>query len=114
LRRLAAAGLASSVKREQLEPIRSDSWPDDLWDLLLTVAQIEDRVVAAERSLELSLIARLALELAQQFNAFYHRHPILREEQEELRIMRLATVQVFCRGMELLTRLMGIPLPSRM
>lgn len=114
LRRLADAGLAASVSKKQLESMASVTWPDDLWDLLLTVAQIEERVVAAGRTLELSVIARLGFELAQQFNAVYHRHPILREEQEELRAIRLATVQIFCRGMELLASLMGIPLPSRM
>jgi arginyl-tRNA synthetase len=114
LRRLSEAGLESSVDKELLDLLRNQAWPDDLWDLLLTVAQIENKVAAAERTLELSLIARHALDLAQQFNAIYHRHPILREEQQELRAMRLAAVQVFCRGMELLAGLMGIPLPARM
>ena len=68
----------------------------------------------ASASLELSLIARHALELAQRFNGLYHKHPILQEENAALRATRLAAAQIFLKGMENLAKVLGIPLPERM
>ena len=78
------------------------------------MAQIPERVEMAGRSLELSLLARHALDLAQKFHAIYHRHPILQETDENLRAARLATTQIFMRGLEALAGLLGLPLPKRM
>ena len=113
-RRLEEAGLANEAAAESVASLPADCWPDDLWDLMLTVAQIPERVATAGSTLELSLLARLALDLAQQFNAFYHRHPILQEENESLRMARLATTQVFSAGLIELTDLLGLPVPDRM
>jgi arginyl-tRNA synthetase len=85
-----------------------------LWDLALTVAQTSERVAAAGASLELSLVARHALDLAQKFNAAYHKQPILQEEDPDLRDARLAATLVFAKGLETLAELLGIPLPDRM
>ena len=68
----------------------------------------------AGKSLELSLLARHALDLSQKFHAIYHRHPILQETDENLRQARLATTQIFMRGLETLADLLGLPLPKRM
>ena len=42
-------------------------------------------------------------ELAQSFNAIYHRHPILQEEDVEIRNARLATMEVFVQGLTVLS-----------
>ncbi len=89
-------------------------WADDLWDLVLGVAQLPRKLEAAGSSLELSLLARHALELAQGFHAVYHRHPILQEPDPAQRGARLAATQIFLRGLEALTGLLGVPLPERM
>jgi len=64
--------------------------------------------------LELSLIARHALDVAQHFNTVYHRHPILQEKDHQVRAVRLAMVVVFRRGLETLGELLGIPIPEKM
>ena len=64
--------------------------------------------------LELSLVARQALQVAQRFNTFYRNHSILHEEDAELRAARLAAVEVFAGGLLALTDLLGIPIPERM
>ena len=87
---------------------------EDLWGLILEVAQIGDLVEKAVAALELSLVARQALEIAQRFNTFYHRHPILQESDLAVRAARLATAQIFRRGLENLAGLLGIPTPERM
>jgi arginyl-tRNA synthetase len=113
-RRLAEAGLPTEIDADALSALSADVWADDLWDLVLTVALIPQRVEMAGETLELSILARHALELAQKFHAIYHRHPILQETDEALRTARLAATLVFLRGLEALTDLLGIPLPEKM
>jgi len=92
----------------------AEVWADDLWDLVLAVALIPQKLELASDSLELSLLARHALELAQKFHAVYHRHPILQEKDEALRRARLATTQIFLQGLEALCGVLGLPLPDKM
>ena len=113
-RRLAEEGLESEVDPAAVVELPAEIWADDLWDLALAVAQIPDRVRQAGEGLEPSLIARHALELAQKFNAVYHRHPILQEPDEQLRRVRLAATRIFARGMAELFYLLGIERPERM
>ncbi len=113
-RRLAEEGLESEVDPAAVAELPAEIWADDLWDLALGVALIPDRVRSAGEGLEPSLVARHALDLAQKFNAVYHRHPILREPDADLRRARLAATRVFARGMAELCGLMGIERPERM
>ena len=113
-RRLADAGLETSVMANAVGGLPPEVWADDLWDLVPAVALIPQKVEMAGETLELSLLARHALELAQKFHAVYHRHPILHEEDEALRRVRLAATQIFLLGLEALGRLLGIPLPDKM
>jgi arginyl-tRNA synthetase len=113
-RKLREAGLADEVTAAELAALPAELWSDDLWDLILEVAQAGDAVEKAAESLELSLIARQALGLAQRFNALYHRHPLLQEKDPQVRAARLAMVQIFRRGLETLGELLGIPQPERM
>ena len=113
-RRLQQEGIAADVFAEDALAVPHELWSEDLWDLILEVAQIGETVEKATENLELSLVARHALEVAQRFNALYHRHPILQEEDEQVRAARLATVQIFRRGLETLSELMGVPVPEKM
>ena len=81
---------------------------------MLSVAQIEETVERAASTLELSLLARHAIDLARKFHAIYHRHPILHEDDAALRQVRLATNAIFRRGLESLMAILGIPIPERM
>jgi arginyl-tRNA synthetase len=113
-RRLQQEGIAGEVSDDTVAALPGELFTDDLWDVILAVAQSGETVEQAADSLELSLIARQALELAQRFNALYHRHPILQEKDERVRAARLATMQVFRRGLETLGELLGIPVPEKM
>jgi arginyl-tRNA synthetase len=113
-RRLREAGLPDEVTAAGARELPAGHFAEDLWDLILAVAQIQEVVERAVAALELSLVARQALELAQRFNTFYHRHPILQESDPAVRAARLATVQIFRRGLEDLAELLGIPTPERM
>ncbi|MEM7480582.1 MAG: arginine--tRNA ligase [Acidobacteriota bacterium] len=113
-RRLADEGLESTVGGDDVRDEAAELWSDDLWDLVFDTLRIEDQVERVGANLELSLLARHALDLAQKFSTFYHRHPILREEDASARRIRLATALVFRRGLEELANLLGIPLPESM
>jgi len=82
--------------------------------LIFSTAEIQERAQAAVDALELSQVARLALDLAQKFNAVYHRHPILQEGDADRRGARLAAAQIFVKGLRVLTDFMGLPIPDRM
>jgi arginyl-tRNA synthetase len=113
-RRLRAAGQPDEVSAAAVQELAAGHFGEDLWGLILEVAQIGDLVEKAVAALELSLVARQALEVAQRFNTFYHRHPILQESDLAVRAARLATAQIFHRGLENLAGLLGIPTPERM
>src|SRR3954464_12794783 len=58
----------------------SDAATHDLWAVVFEAAQLDEVVENVVRSLEFSGLAKYTFGLAQTFNAFYHRYPILNEE----------------------------------
>jgi arginyl-tRNA synthetase len=113
-RRLAEEGLPDAVTAAEVVGLAPELFPEDLWDLVLAVAQTGEAVERGAEGLELSIVARHALELAQRFNAVYHKHPILQEKNPAVRAARLAAVQAFRRGLEALCDLLAIPMPDKM
>jgi arginyl-tRNA synthetase len=86
----------------------------EVWGLILEAARLDEVVDQAVRTLELSVVAKYAFSLAQSFNAFYHRYPILNEENANARIWRAAAV-AFCRNeLGRALNLMGCTVPVRM
>ena len=86
----------------------------ELWALVLEASRLDEVVEQVIRTLEFSVLAKYAFSLAQAFNAFYHRSPILNEERDDVRRWRAAAV-IYLRDQ--LTRaldLMGIAVPPRM
>jgi arginyl-tRNA synthetase len=114
LRKLDEAGLDTSVTPAQVATLDPAVLEDDLWDLVLASAQVEEVAAKAASTLELSLLARHALELAQRLNALYNRYPILREEDPAKRLGRLAAFLAFRQALTTLTTLLGVPVPERM
>ena len=86
----------------------------DLWALVLEAARLDEVAEQAVRTLEFSVLAKYAFGLAQMFNAFYHRYPILNEERDDARRWRAAAVS-YCRNqLTAALDVMGIPVPPRM
>ena len=86
----------------------------DHWHLVQLLLRVAPTLEAAVKSLELSQIAKHAHQLAQSFNSFYHRFPVLKEEDPVIRTTRVALVRLFHDGMVDLLGLMGIAVPDRM
>jgi arginyl-tRNA synthetase len=92
----------------------ADEGDHSLWAVVFEASRLDDIVEQVVRTLEFSVLAKYAFGLAQLFNAFYHRAPILGEEDLDRKRWRAAGV-AYVRGQ--LTRaldLMGIDVPTRM
>ena len=87
---------------------------DELWSLVLEAARLDEAVDMSVRSLELSVVAKFAFSLAQSFNAFYHRQPIMKEERADVRVWRAAAVAYVRRQLTQALNLMGCDAPARM
>jgi arginyl-tRNA synthetase len=87
---------------------------DEMWELVKRSAEMPSSVRRAVDALELSTITHDLFELAQKFNSFYHKYPILNEKDEAERQRRAVCAEVFRRTMVGALALLGIPVPERM
>ena len=85
-----------------------------LWAVVFEAARLDDVVEQVVRSLEFSVLAKYAFGLAQMFNAFYHRYPILGEDDVNRKRWRAAGVAYFRAQLTRTLDLMGIEVPTRM
>ena len=86
----------------------------DLWALVLEASRLDEVADQAVRTLELSALAKYAFGLAQAFNAFYHRYPVIKETDPGARAWRAAAVVYFRRQLICALDLMGCDVPPRM
>jgi len=84
------------------------------WELLSLLGRHRMVVEQAVASLEFSTLAKYAFTLAQRFNAFYHRHPVLQETDPDRQRCRVLVTYLFRRQMTSLLDRMGIPVPPFM
>src|SRR5438132_8518488 len=87
---------------------------DEMWDLVRRSAELAATVGRAVDALELSILTHDLFELAQRFNSFYHKYPILNEKDDAERQRRAVCAEVFRRTMVRSLDLLGIPVPARM
>src|SRR5436189_449845 len=87
---------------------------DDMWELIRSSAELPAAIRRAVDSLELSVITQYLLDLAQRFNSFYHKYPIMNEKDDAERQRRAVTAEIFRRTMVGAMELLGIPVPERM
>jgi arginyl-tRNA synthetase len=94
--------------------LSDEGWDDELWAIALDAASTPEATERAVDSLELATLARHAFTLAQEFNHFYHRQPIVQEPDAATRNRRVAIARIFQEEMVRLLDLLGIPRPGRM
>jgi arginyl-tRNA synthetase len=85
-----------------------------LWGVMFEASRLDEVVEQVVRSLEFSGLAKYAFGLAQMFNAFYHRFPILAEEDAGKKAWRAAGVAYVRDQLARALDLMGIEIPQRM
>jgi arginyl-tRNA synthetase len=87
---------------------------NEIWELWLTAAKTSYIVGQCIATTEPAYMAKHAFQLAQLFNTFYHRHPILAEADEGRKEFLLATAAVVRRELIRVLAAMGISVPSVM
>jgi len=87
---------------------------NEIWELWLTAAKTSHIVSQCIATTEPAYLAKHAFQLAQLFNTFYHRHPILAEADEGRKKFLLATAAVVRRELIRVLAAMGISVPSVM
>jgi len=87
---------------------------DEFWELWLAASKTSYIVNQCISTTEPAYLAKHAFQLAQLFNAFYHRHPILSETDESRKQFLLATVAIVRRELIRTLAVMGITVPPVM
>jgi arginyl-tRNA synthetase len=86
----------------------------EIWELWLASAKTSYIVEQCISTTEPAYLAKHAFQLAQLFNTFYHRYPILSEPDEKQKQFLLATVAVARRELIRTLAVMGITVPPVM
>jgi arginyl-tRNA synthetase len=97
-----------------IPPDEINSDPGELWAMVLDASRLDDIVEQVVRSLEFSVLAKYTFGLAQLFNGFYHKYPILKEEQGDRKRWRAAGIAYVRSQLTRALDLMGIEVPARM
>lgn len=103
----------ASLDNLAADELESDE-TDALWNVVLEASRLDEVVEQVLRGLEFSALAKYAFGLAQLFNGFYHRYPILNEERSDRKRWRAAGVAYYRSQLTRALDLMGIEVPTRM
>ncbi|MFV2074130.1 MAG: DALR anticodon-binding domain-containing protein, partial [Thermoanaerobaculales bacterium] len=103
------------VTTDEIGALEGSEIADDLWELVLQCARRREVIEQAIDNLEFSLLAQHVHEMSQLFHRLYHAHPVVPEEDSNLRRLRRAVFTLFYSEMKvLLEELLGIPIPAEM
>jgi arginyl-tRNA synthetase len=111
---ISEAALLAELATTAPDALNGADGDHELWALVLEASRLDDIVEQVVRSLEFAVLAKYGFGLAQMFNAFYHRAPILNEERPDVRRWRAAAVVYFRQQLTRVLDLMGVTVPPRM
>ena len=109
-----AADLARTISADQLAKFLASAENNELWELWLAASKTAYIVDQCIVTTEPAYLAKHVFQLAQLFNTFYHRHPILAEADEQKKKFLLATAAVVRRELMRALQVMGIESPPAM
>ena len=107
-------GASDRVSATDLAKYMAGETANEIWELWLAAAKTSYIVDQSISTTEPAYLAKHAFQLAQLFNTFYHRHPILSEADEGRKKFLLATVAVVRRELTRVLAVMGISVPAVM
>jgi arginyl-tRNA synthetase len=105
---------ASRVSTEIFSHFLNGESSNDIWELWLAAAKTSYVVNQCIATTEPAYLAKHAFQLAQLFNTFYHRYPILSEADEGRKKFLLTTTAVVRRELIRVLAVMGISVPPVM
>jgi arginyl-tRNA synthetase len=104
----------SRVSAEDFAKYLSGEAGDEIWELWLTSAKTAYVVDQCIATTEPAYLAKHVFQLAQLFNTFYHRHPILNEADQGRKRFLLASAAVVRRELIRALGALGITVPPVM
>jgi arginyl-tRNA synthetase len=105
---------AGCVSTAELSRYLNGESGNEIWELWLAASKTSYLVEQCIATTEPAYLAKHTFQLAQLFNYFYHRHPILAEADESRKKFLLATVAVVRRELIRALAVMGITVPPVM
>ena len=106
--------VARYVSTDDLQGHLNSEDANEIWELWLAASRTSYVIDQCIATTEPAYLAKHAFQLAQLFNYFYHRHPILIEENEGRKKFLLATTAVVRRELLRVLAVMGITVPPVM
>ncbi len=106
--------VASYVSTDEFAKFLSGADGNEIWELWLASSKTSYVIDQCIATTEPAYLAKHVFQLAQLFNTFYHRHPILAEPDESRKRFLLATVAVVRRELTRALAVMGIAVPAAM
>jgi len=106
--------LTTNLSPDSLATYLSGNVGNEMWELWLAASKTSYVIDQCIATTEPAYLAKHVFQLAQLFNTFYHRHPILTEPDEKRKQFLLATVAVVRRELIQALAVMGITVPSVM
>jgi len=82
--------------------------------LLMTALSLPDIIEEAARLYDPSVVANLCYDITKSYSSWYQDHPILKEEDAELRTARLAICSLCSSAVKTGMSLLGVSMPERM
>ncbi|MGA2856649.1 MAG: arginine--tRNA ligase [Candidatus Sulfotelmatobacter sp.] len=108
------SNVAGNISPADLGRFLTEAQADEIWELWLAASKTSYVVDQCIATTEPAYLAKHAFQLAQLFNTFYHRHPILSEPDEGRKQFLLITVAVVRRELIRALKVMGITVPPVM
>jgi arginyl-tRNA synthetase len=105
---------SGKVARDRYSPYLEGDAGTEIWPLWLAASRTAYVVEQCIATTEPAYLAKHAFQLAQMFNTFYHRCPILSEPDPARKRFLLTTVAVVRRELMSVLDVMGIPVPAVM
>jgi len=106
--------ISSSLSHEELTEYLTGPDANEIWELWLAASKTSYVIEQCIATTEPAYLAKHVFQLAQLFNTFYHRYPILIEPDEKRKQFLLATVAVVRRELIRTLAVMGITVPPVM
>jgi arginyl-tRNA synthetase len=106
--------LTANLSPDTLSTHVSGTAGNEIWELWLAASKTSYVIRQCIATTEPAYLAKHVFQLAQLFNTFYHRHPILTEPDEKRKHFLLATVAVVRRELLRALSVMGITVPPVM
>ena len=110
----AGGDVASRVSTDDFARFLNGEASNDIWELWLAASKTSYIASQCIATTEPAYLAKHGFQLAQLFNTFYHRYPILSEADQARKKFLLATAAVVRRELIRVLRAMGISVPPVM